>query len=1124
MALPHTQVGHPTQADRIRAAVSRYGTELVPRLRGDGRREDQLRSPLYNMLREIGHILGRDVIIHDEVALAELGSRPDFAVDSVSGRLGCIELKSPEKGIPGHNWRPNKHDKDQFEKLSRLPNLVYTSGQYFGLYRKGILVGKVAGLHGDLAISGPQLAPADDELERLFREFLVWKPDRPTTLRWVVREVAPLCRLLRDQVADMMVYEQVASDKQPFTVLADEWRTILFPTLGETEFADAYAQAVTFALLLARVDGVAFDGRPLSDIATQLSKQHSLMGEALSILANPKWVAYLSVVNTLVRVIENIDWGRVRLEASETWSVLYETFLAEYDPALRRRSGTYYTPDAVARAMVGFADQILKTRLGKARGFASNDVVVVDPAMGTGTFLVEIIDRVIATLREEWGSGVVPKAHLRELFERRLVGFERQVAPYAVAELRLHHTLRLHKVDLPRDEVRFLSNAFDDPDTVALDFGQLYEELKASRDGANRIKRQQPVMVVIGNPPWRERARGEAPWLERRRSERFRATDFRDRPSLDEFRSPGQEKRAFNLSNTWTFFWRWATWKAFDANPNDPSGIVILITPKAYVASESYAGMRRYLRETTDEGWIVDLTPERFQPTGSSRIFPAVQQPICVGVFARYGDANKAQPALIHHVALDGLRQEKIAQLTALTLDGSEWRYVPTDWEAPFQPSDSSWNTYPRLPDLFPWQRTGVNSNRNWVWAPDVETLRRRWHALIHAPQSLKAQWFKVTHDRSLDQTFPSVPGVPSSLTRLIDEVQEEPRVEPVAFRSFDRQYLIYDRRVLDRPRPELWQVRGDRQIYISEQHAHPITSGSALTFSALVPNVHHFNGRGGRVIPLYRDTSGLDANISAGLLGVMRSFLGTEATAEDLLAYVAAVAAHRGYTQRFCSDLATPGVRIPLTVDLALWNEAVTLGREVLWLHTYGERCVDDFAGRPRAAPRMARDRRPWPSEPVPASEEYTPDTWSYCPSTQTLIIGTDSPTSRAGRIERVTSQMWAYNVGGGVPVVRRWLSYRLSNPPRKKQTSPLDTINPTRWTAQFDDELIDLLNVLGRCIDLEPRQAKLLQRICGGQLVGVNDLEDAGVLPVDDSLRPPPRKAAPASLKPHLDEVRSA
>jgi len=151
-----------------------------------------------------------------------------------------------------------------------------------------------------------------------------------------------------------MVRERTQKGKKPFTTLAMEWRNILFPVSDDTrddgsDFADSYAQAVTFALLLARVDGVSFEGRSATGIAEQLAKQHSLLGEALSILANPKWVGHLNVVDTLIRIIGNIDWSRVQLGDADTYAKLYETFLADYDPELRRRSGTYYTPAPVAR-------------------------------------------------------------------------------------------------------------------------------------------------------------------------------------------------------------------------------------------------------------------------------------------------------------------------------------------------------------------------------------------------------------------------------------------------------------------------------------------------------------------------------------------------------------------------------------------------------------------------------------------------------------------------------------------------------------------------------------------------------------------------------------------------------
>lgn len=1108
MALPHAGPPDPRRdADAIRAAVARFGHEVAPQMRGDGRSEDRLRVPVHNLLKALGASLGRDVVVHHEVTLPELSSRPDLAIDTAGGRVGYIELKTPGRRVP-ENWNATSHDLRQWKKLCDLPNLIYTDGTFWALYRKGVLAGQVAALSGDLAQARDRLAPADDEFERLIHEFLVWKPDRPTTLHGVVGEVAPLCRLLREQVAETMAHERSSPGRRPFTTLAAEWRDTLFPNLDERDFADAYAQAVTFSLLLARVDGIVFEGRSLSDIAQQLSKLHSLMGEALSILANPKWVEHLSVVETLRRVVGNVDWDEVGLGESETYALLYETFLKKYDPKLRRKSGTYYTPDRVARAMVGFADQLLKTRLNKTRGFADGDVTVVDPAMGTGTFLVEIIDSVVATLRRERDSDAVPEAHLRELFAERLAGFELQAAPYAVAELRLHHTLKSrYGVELPREEVRFLSNALDDPDTLPLPYGQLYDVLQEARQGANRIKRDEPVMVVVGNPPWRERARGEAPWLEAPRDPRIVPVDLRARPSLDEFRAPGQGKREFNLSNMWTFFWRWATWKIFDSDPANPAGIVALITPKPYVTSESHAGMRRYLRETADEGWIIDVSPERFQPDVSTRLFPEVQQPICFGIFARYGQVDRETPACVHHTVVTGLRERKVEQLLQMQLDSGEWRDCPTGWEAPFQPIDPAWIPYPKLVDLLPWSRTGVNSNRNWVWAPDRETLRRRWARLIHTTEARKSEYFKETPDRSLNRAFRAVPGVPSGELPLGEETNEEPFTVPAAFRSFDRQFLILDRRVVDRPRPELWQVWSEAQVYVSEQHAHPIRAGPGLIFSALVPNVHHFDGRGGRVLPLYLDREGRP-NVATSLLTKLGSFIGTPVSAEGLLAYVAAVVAHPGYTRRFREELATPGIRVPITAKAELWREAVGIGREVIWLHTYGERYVDEAAGRPCATPRLPEKQRPRFTHPIPTSDHLMPNEIHYDPETETLTIGEETLLGGPGRVERVSPAVWDYAVGG-LRVVYHWFSYRKRKPSRKRRTSCLDGTNPTRWTSEFDDELFNLLNVLGRCVALEPRQADLLDRICAGPMITVGDLTREGVLPVPAACRKPPQQS---------------
>jgi hypothetical protein len=168
-----------------------------------------------------------------------------------------------------------------------------------------------------------------------------------------------------------------------------------------------------------------------------------------------------------------------------------------------------------------------------------------------------------------------------------------------------------------------------------------------------------------------------------------------------------------------------------------------------------------------------------------------------------------------------------------------------------------------------------------------------------------------------------------------------------------------------------------------------PVENGPSLAFSAHIPDMNYFDGRGGRVIPLYRDAKGLAPNLSPKLLSYLTSRLGVPVSAEDILAYVAGVVAQPAYTERFHTDLQVAGVRVPLTARCQLWTEAVMLGREVLWLHAYGERYFDSPAGRPEGPPRLPATRRPRVIVAIPDTESNMPESIDYDQQTLTLLVG---------------------------------------------------------------------------------------------------------------------------------------
>lgn len=1076
----------PVLLEKAAAAVARFGKSAATKLRGDGQPEDQLRAPLERLFHDMAEALGVPVVMIGETSLASLSVRPDYAVDVAGARVGYVELKAPGRGVPTV-WTPNKHEKKQWEKLRLLPNVLYTDGTLWALFRNGELIGQVARLNGDLYKAGGKLAPLDGEFARVISDFLLWKPNPPRSLRQLVRSVAGLCKLLRTEVLETIERESRGEEREKvFTELNRDWRRLLFPGLTHEEFADAYAQTVTFALLLARVDGIAFEDRSLGQIAAQLGKNHSLMGKALAVLTHDAVEGRSVVVETLKRVIGAVDWDRISDGSTNAYLYLYEHFLEVYDSELRKQSGSYYTPNEVVSFMVRFVDDILRIRFGREGGFAAEDVVVVDPAMGTGTYLLNIIETVARTVEEEEGRGAVP-GRLKNLFGR-LIGLERQAGPYAVAELRLHQVLKsTYGAEISeREQKIFVADTLDSPfENTQLDLGSMYEPIVRSRREANRVKRETPVQVVIGNPPYRERAKGAGGWIEQG------AENSGYGIPLDDFRAEGLGKYEYVLSNLYVYFWRWATWKVFDAHPEHPAGIVAFITTSGYTTGPGFAGMREYLRRTADEGWIIDLSPEGHRPDVSTRVFPGVKHRLCIGIFARYGRGDRNTPARIRYTSVSGHRAEKFAQLATLSLDGSAWADCATGWQDRFQPEEADdWLSHPALGDLMPWHSPGVKPNRTWVYDPDPEILRRRWKRLIKAADHEKAELFKETRDRTVTGLAPALPRIPRPPRAIMHETTLEPHIETVAYRSFDRQRLLYDPRVIDYARPSLWQVLGDEQIYATEQHAHPIGCGPALVFTAHVPDMHHFNGRGGRVLPLYRDRLAGSANLAPGLTLLLSRYLHLSVTASDVLAYIAAVTAHGGYTARFAEDLKIPGVRVPLTADPELWERAVRLGKRVIWLHTYGERFVNPAEGRPAGPPKPDPDQRALVRTPIRGFDgEKMPDDICYDAETATLLVG-------AGRISPVRPEVWAYEVSG-MRVVKRWFDYRRKNPIGRK-SSPLDDIHTEEWPAEFTTELLQLLHVLTLCVDLEPDQADLLERICSGPLITVSDLEESNVLPV--------------------------
>jgi len=317
---------------------------------------------------------------------------------------------------------------------------------------------------------------------------------------------------------------------------------------------------------------------------------------------------------------------------AEEWLYFYEDFLEVYDNALRKRTGSYYTPPEVVAAMVRLVDEALRDPVlfGRPTGLAATDVTIADPAVGTGTYLLGILRRIAQTIQDDPGPGAVPGAI--EAAANRLIGFELQFGPFAVAQLRVMAEMQaLMSVaegdgqNLPSPRL-FVTDTLGDPYVATTQFPSMTAPIGESRRQANAIKRGEPITVVIGNLPYKDKARGLGGWIEAGSSRRPSAMDLWTPPV--EWRVSAHTK---HLKNLYVYFWRWATWKVFGSGhaattgePDiDRAGIACFITAAGFLGGDGFQKIRDDLRRDCAAIWVIDCSPEGHQPEVATRIFRA---------------------------------------------------------------------------------------------------------------------------------------------------------------------------------------------------------------------------------------------------------------------------------------------------------------------------------------------------------------------------------------------------------------------------------------------------------------------------------------------------------------------
>ena len=587
----------------IKLILQQYLNDLQKVLnRGDAREESY-----YHCLKELIEAYAKESGISKcEVSIlpkATEAGNPDFRVwDGKAHITGYIEAKKPET----YSLDPIAVSEQLKRYLSTFPNLILTNFYEFRLYQHGVFVDSVTIASAINATQMQKTPPLSklDELSALLERYFSFSLPAITDPKSLANALAKRTRFLRDEIIALELAEEARQGKKVLLSFYESFKKLLINNLTIEQFADLYAQTLSYGIFAARTRSEGEFNRELiyKYIPGTLGILKSIF-RFISLEEPPQALAVL--IDDIADILFNTDIQKIlhrfysEGKGRDPIVHFYETFLSEYDPSLREKRGVYYTPEPVVRYIVRSIHSILKSHFGKADGLASDDVTILDPAAGTLTFPAEAIKLAIEEHKSKYGSGGTHrliKAHILPHF----YAIELMMAPYTVGHLKISYLLAEHEYELSEDErfKLYLSNTLE-PDTPLQTELPITHDISEECAMANRVKHQDPILVIMGNPPYSGASENTNDW-----TTKLLKTDLDGAQSYFTVDgNPLGEKNPKWLQDDYVKFLRFAQWKIHKAG----KGIVGMITNHGYLDNPTFRGMRQSLMQTFDEIYVLDL-------------------------------------------------------------------------------------------------------------------------------------------------------------------------------------------------------------------------------------------------------------------------------------------------------------------------------------------------------------------------------------------------------------------------------------------------------------------------------------------------------------------------------------
>ncbi|MGA2031165.1 MAG: type ISP restriction/modification enzyme [Thermoguttaceae bacterium] len=769
------------------------------------------------------------------------------------------------------------------------------------------------------------------------------------------QRLAGMTRIIRDLIAGTFEHEKEEGWLHDWLAA---FRETLIPELDAKHFADMFAQTLAYGLFAARVH--APPGKPFSRelAAFNLPKTNPFLRKLFAEIAGvdmPDPIA--RTVDDIVALLEHADMAKILADfgkgKEDPVVHFYETFLAAYDPKMREMRGVYYTPGPVVSFIVRSVDHLLKTRFNRPKGLADENTMILDPAVGTATFLYFVIAQIRQKFAKQAGAW---DDYVAQHLLNRVFGFELLMAPYAVAHLKIGMQLQETGYQFGSDQRLgiYLTNTLEE---AANKSEQLIANwISAEADAAAEIKRDEKIMVVLGNPPYSGISANRGRWITRL-VEDYRQVDGH----------PLGEKKVW-LADDYVKFLRFAQWRIAQTG----QGIVAMITNHGFLDNPTFRGMRQSLLRCFDEIYVFDLhgsTKKRQRPPGGGNdenVFD-IQQGVAITIFLRRPEHQGE--ATVFHADLWGTREEKYDRLLDCDLATVSWKeltpttpyyfFVPRN-ERHRREYEHGW----KVNDAFPMNTSGIVTARDkFVVDLDRSDLKARIELFCDPEESDEA----VRSRLALNENYAWRVG--ESRRRLIAERRRNRHFTRVLYRPFDVRHIYYHPSVVWRPREAVMRQMGADNLALATTRSvetgrfdHVLCTRQMLDHHAVslkeVNYIFPLYVRPNGDLPpdLFAHENGRAANLSARFVDALTAKLGGQFAAagrdnlrnkigpEDIFHYAYAVLHAPTYRSRYAEFLKIDFPRLPLTSDVELFRVLAAKGAELVALHLMESPKLDEF------------------------------------------------------------------------------------------------------------------------------------------------------------------------------------